>query len=238
MRYAVDVDNTLLLTNGDYTLSTPIQHRVDAVNRLFDEGHHITLFTARGQRSGKDYSELTKQQMETFGVKHHRLLFGKPDADVFIDDKALNVVDWDTQLQQGCVWTNGCFDVLHVGHIKMLEFCAVEAVRLNCKLVVGVDSDRRVKAAKGSSRPVNCLEDRMAFLAAIKGVSKVVSFDSSEELTNLLAELRPKLMVVGLEYETKEVVGSMHAESIAFFPRYKDHSTTQLLEKGKENAAG
>lgn len=97
MRYAFDIDNTLVSTNGsDYENSKPIQHRIDSVNRLHAEGHTIILFTARGSASGKDYSEFTKAQMERFGVKFHVLITGKPDADFFIDDKAMSPVEWDS----------------------------------------------------------------------------------------------------------------------------------------------
>ncbi len=96
MRYAFDIDNTLVSTQGsDYQNSTPIQHRIDSVNRLYEEGHTIILFTARGSASGNDYTEFTKQQMEKFGVKYHVLITGKPDVDVFIDDKAMSVREWD-----------------------------------------------------------------------------------------------------------------------------------------------
>ena len=96
MKYAFDIDNTLVASNGsDYENSKPIQHRIDSVNRLHEEGHIIILFTARGSASGKDYTEFTKAQMERFGVKYHTLITGKPDADFFIDDKAMSPLDWD-----------------------------------------------------------------------------------------------------------------------------------------------
>ena len=96
MKYAFDIDNTLVHTEGsDYENSTPIQHRIDRVNRLFDEGHTIYLFTARGMASGRDLQELTTKQMHQFGVKHHRIIMGKPDVDLFVDDKAISVREWD-----------------------------------------------------------------------------------------------------------------------------------------------
>jgi hypothetical protein len=96
MRYAFDIDNTLVETAGnDYINSKPIQHRIDKVNLLYDQGHTIYLFTARGSSSGKDYFEFTKKQMNSFGIKHHQLIMGKPDVDLFIDDKAISANEWD-----------------------------------------------------------------------------------------------------------------------------------------------
>jgi hypothetical protein len=96
MRYAFDIDNTLVKTNGnDYQNCSPIQHRIDRVNALYDSGNTIYLFTARGSASGNDYRKLTEEQMAKFGVKHHSLIMGKPDVDLFVDDKAISVQEWD-----------------------------------------------------------------------------------------------------------------------------------------------
>jgi len=96
MRYAFDIDNTLVKTvNSDYERSVPIQSRIDSVNRLYDAGHTIYLFTARGSSSGKDWRQFTEEQMQLFGVKYHRIITGKPDVDLFVDDKAISVQEWD-----------------------------------------------------------------------------------------------------------------------------------------------
>jgi len=96
MRYAFDIDNTLVYTEGnDYQNSTPIASRIQSLNRLYDAGHTIYLFTARGSASGKDWREFTENQMKQFGIKYHSLILGKPDVDLFIDDKAISVHEWD-----------------------------------------------------------------------------------------------------------------------------------------------
>jgi hypothetical protein len=69
------------------------------VNALYDSGNIIILFTARGSRSGKDYRRLTEDQMAAFGIKYHKLVFGKPDVDIFVDDKAMSPEDWDRKVQ-------------------------------------------------------------------------------------------------------------------------------------------
>ena len=89
--YCFDIDGTVFHTSGsDYENSQPIQHRIDVVNQLFEEGHEITFFTARGTTTGIDWRELTERQLKDFGVKFHRLILGKPHADLYVDDKGSN----------------------------------------------------------------------------------------------------------------------------------------------------
>lgn len=91
-RYFVDLDNTLCNTvNGDYINSTPMKERIDYVNSLKSDGNHITIWTARGSRSKIDHRELTIQQLSKWGVQYDDLLFGKPDYDVYLDDKSFNI---------------------------------------------------------------------------------------------------------------------------------------------------
>ena len=92
MKYYIDLDNTLCLTqNSDYVNSTPIEERIRYVNELKKNGHHITIWTARGATSGIDHYELTNSQLKQWGVEYDNLLMGKPDYDVYIDDKSFNV---------------------------------------------------------------------------------------------------------------------------------------------------
>lgn len=95
MIYCFDLDNTLLYTEGtDYKNSKPIQKAIDKVNKLYNEGHTIKIFTARGSRSGIDWRDFTKIQLIYYGIKYHEVILGKPHADIFIDDKGINVRDW------------------------------------------------------------------------------------------------------------------------------------------------
>lgn len=96
MRYFIDIDDTILelINKQDYASAVGIPEAIAKVNSLYDEGHTIILWTARGTVTGKDWSELTKSQLLYYGVKHHELRFGKPAYDVFIDDKAINAREW------------------------------------------------------------------------------------------------------------------------------------------------
>ena len=87
----VDIDNTIFKTEGtDYSKSEPMLDRIQAINKLYDQGNEIIYWTARGTGSGKDWSEVTKKQFKEFGVKYNSLKFGKPVYDIFIDDKNIN----------------------------------------------------------------------------------------------------------------------------------------------------
>jgi|SRR6056300_1340880 hypothetical protein len=87
----VDIDNTIFDTQGmDYEGSKPILDRIEKMNKLYDDGHTIVYWTARGSGSGKDWSEVTKEQFKRYSVKYHTLKFEKPIYDIFIDDKNIN----------------------------------------------------------------------------------------------------------------------------------------------------
>lgn len=95
MIYCFDIDGVLcddLL--GDYQNSKPRKDIISKINQLYEEGNIIKIFTGRGSQTGIDWTEFTKQQLESWGVKYHQLIFEKPVADVFIDDKAVNIRDW------------------------------------------------------------------------------------------------------------------------------------------------
>lgn len=92
MKYFIDLDNTLCLNaNSDYANSIPILERINYVNELKKQGHEITIWTARGSCSGIDHHELTLNQLKEWNVSYDNLLLGKPDYDVYIDDKSFNV---------------------------------------------------------------------------------------------------------------------------------------------------
>lgn len=91
-KYFIDLDNTLCITqNSNYDNSTPILERIEYVNNLKKEGNYITIWTARGATSGINHSELTKKQLDHWNVQYDELLMGKPDYDIYIDDKSFNV---------------------------------------------------------------------------------------------------------------------------------------------------
>tara|TARA_R110002020_G_scaffold279009_1_gene494405 strand:+ start:80 stop:385 length:306 start_codon:yes stop_codon:yes gene_type:complete len=91
--YVFDIDGTICTnTNGDYEKALPFQEIVDKINELYKSGNTIKMMTARGSTTGIDWTDLTARQLELWGVKYHELIMNKkPHADVFVDDKAINV---------------------------------------------------------------------------------------------------------------------------------------------------
>ena len=95
LTYIVDIDNTIFNTIGsDYKNATPIKDRINRINYLFDQGHTIIYWTARGGQSGIDWFDFTVKQLWQAGVKYSRLLHKKPSYDIWIDDKAINSEDF------------------------------------------------------------------------------------------------------------------------------------------------
>ena len=96
MIFCFDIDETICSkTINDYNEAKPFEEVIRSINRLYDDGHEIIMMTARGSVSKIDYTELTVQQLKKWGLKYHRLLMNiKPNADIFVDDKALNIEDY------------------------------------------------------------------------------------------------------------------------------------------------
>lgn len=124
------------------------------------------------------------------------------------------------------IWTNGCYDILHRGHFEMFKF----AKSLGAFLIVGIDTDEKVRKSKGQNRPFNCLQDRMFALDSIRYIDEVIPFDSEEELESLIKDLKPEVMVIGSDWRGKKVIGQQYAKELIFFDRIGDHSTTKILE--------
>jgi rfaE bifunctional protein nucleotidyltransferase chain/domain len=123
-------------------------------------------------------------------------------------------------------FVNGCFDILHPGHLEMIQYC-----RKYCDyLIIGIDSDKMIKKAKGSNRPFNNEKDRKFFLENIKGVDKVFIFNSHKLLKEKLKKLEPDIMIVGDEYKDKKVIGGEHAKELKFFEKIDGYSTTKIIQ--------
>jgi D-beta-D-heptose 7-phosphate kinase/D-beta-D-heptose 1-phosphate adenosyltransferase len=123
------------------------------------------------------------------------------------------------------VWVNGCFDVLHHAHFKLLE----HAASFGELLIVGIDSDKRVKELKGDDRPFHTQEERKYNLERVKGVKRVVIFDSPEMLEELIKTFEPDVFVIGSDYKDKPIVGGQYTKSIVYFNRIENFSTTKIL---------
>ena len=123
------------------------------------------------------------------------------------------------------VWMNGCFDVLHHAHFRMIEFAST----FGELVVIGIDSDRRVKELKGEDRPFHSEQERKYNLERIKGVSKVIIFDSEPMLEEAIKRYEPDVFVIGSDYKDKSIVGEAYSKSMVYFNRMEDFSTTKIL---------
>ena len=122
---------------------------------------------------------------------------------------------------------NGTFDILHRGHIEMLEY----ARRLGDHLLVCIDTDTRVKQLKGNDRPINNQTDRAFMLAALKCVDAVWYFADEAELEYILETYQPDVMVKGSDYRDKPIVGSHLCKEIKFYELVENYSTTKLIQR-------
>ena len=133
---------------------------------------------------------------------------------------------------QKIVFTNGCFDVLHLGHIKILS----ESKNLGDKLVVGLNTDDSVKILKGKNRPVNNNQHRSMMLAALSFVDLIVFFEE-ENPYNLIKLVLPNIITKGGDYEEKDVIGGdlilSKGGQINIIPLLPNLSSSKLIEKCK-----
>jgi D-beta-D-heptose 7-phosphate kinase/D-beta-D-heptose 1-phosphate adenosyltransferase len=121
---------------------------------------------------------------------------------------------------------NGTFDILHRGHIEMLEY----AKSLGNHLLVCIDTDNRVKELKGSERPINNQTDRAFMLQSLKCVDEVWTFNSEEELEFILENYCPDIMVKGSDYRGKPIVGAHLCKDIKFYELVPNYSTTNTIK--------
>lgn len=124
------------------------------------------------------------------------------------------------------VFTNGCFDILHAGHVKSIEF----AKSKGDILIIGLNSDTSIKRIKGPKRPINKQADRAIVLSALEAVDSVCVFSQDTPL-ELIKIVKPDILVKGADYKNKEVVGSEYAGKVVLFPLLKGRSTTNLINK-------
>lgn len=125
------------------------------------------------------------------------------------------------------VWVNGCFDILHPGHIELFKV----AKSLGDRLIVGIDSDEKVRKDKGDKRPINNLSFRKSMLESVRYIDLVLPFGSKEELENLIELYSPNILLVGGDWRNGEVVGKQFAKSVRFFNRVDNYSTTNIIDK-------
>ncbi len=145
-------------------------------------------------------------------------------------DSLMGQLHWHRSRREKIVFTNGCFDVVHRGHIEYINFCK----RQGGVLVIGLNSDNSVRQIKGPERPINNQYDRAAVLAALEAVDYVIIFEESKPI-NLIKQIKPDILVKGEDWAVKGVVGREIVESyggkVMLAPLVKGKSSTSTIEK-------
>ena len=232
MKYCFDLDGTLCDTPSDpdghnvrYWDAEPFPYMIDQVNRLYDEGNKIIIMTARGRGSGKNWTELTRDQLDRWGIKYHELepMFHKPTADLFVDDKGINSEEWKKQqpLKKGIV--GGAFDLIHPGYVRMFK----DAKDFCNHLTVALHEDPSM-ARPHKLKPVQSLEDRKEILRSIKYVDDIVVYQAEDTFLSYLEDY--DIRFLGTDYVDGSYTGKDIAIDVVFLNRDHDYSTTKLKE--------
>jgi D-beta-D-heptose 7-phosphate kinase/D-beta-D-heptose 1-phosphate adenosyltransferase len=158
---------------------------------------------------------------------------GQGGRDLVGSDELVDIVRDARERGERIVMTNGCFDILHAGHVTYLE----EAKSLGDRLIVAVNDDASVARLKGESRPVNALEDRMLVLAGLAAVDWVVPF-SDDTPAALIESVLPDILVKGGDYAPEEIAGGKavlaHGGEVRVLQFRDGHSTTKIIERLKQ----
>ena len=231
MNFVFDLDSTLCNTTGnDYKSCTPKEDRIAYVNELYNKGHIITIYTARGMGTFKgdvnrvyfEYFELTKQQLEKWELKYHNLILGKPSYDVFICDKAVTADTWfesnNKQYISGVI--AGAFDAMHPGYVKMFKQC-----KKYCnKLIVALHEDPSLENNK--LKPVLSVDEKKEMLLALEDVDSVLVYRTENDLVDLL-KTYANVRFLGDDYKDKQYTGSDLNLPVIYIDRSHNWSTTK-----------
>lgn len=244
MSYCFDLDETLCYSSldkpRDYTSAQPYKNAIKRVNKLFDAGHHITIFTARGCTSGVDWHETTSGQLKSWGVKYHKLIDkGKPHYDLFIDDRVKNALDWRAEVEppfnRPCSigFVASCFDLLHAGHCLFLKdarrVCDYLHVALQTDPTIDDFKDRPLQKPK--ARPIQSLEERRVQLEACKYVDEIHTYQTEKELKDILRILKPDIRILGSDYKDIHATGQEYSDQVYYHNRNHNWSSTDIKHR-------
>ena len=252
MIYMFDIDGTIctLTQGGNYADAIPFRRVVYKINKLKENGNTIKLFTARGCVSGKDYTELTKKQLEDWGVQHDELIMNKkPHYDLYVGDKCIHIAEWSPDLVkhkttnddhmlgldfgQHRLPTRGfiasSFDLIHPGYVRMLKDAKTVCDRLICAIHKEPKHERPLL----KNTCVHTTEERKEILEAIRYVDKVVTYETEDDLQKLLTGLKPDIRILGDDYANKSGVTGWELNIPIHWHKRMHHgySTSGLREK-------
>lgn len=210
------------VTGAGDTVIASIAFALSAGKSLADTAGFANL--AAGVVVGKIGSAtVSLEEIEEYEASLHK---STSDAHIKSFDEINSIVTRCSGNGKKIVFTNGCFDILHVGHVKYLQI----AKSFGDILIVGLNSDASVSRLKGPTRPVNIAEDRAYLLAALEAVDFVVPFESDTPL-ELIKMIKPDVLVKGGDYEGKVVVGTEFAGELKLVDFVDGKSTTKTIQK-------
>jgi glycerol-3-phosphate cytidylyltransferase len=230
MIYCFDLDGTICssVENSQYHLATPDKFVVNKINELYDNGNQIIIMTARGSISKIDHTDITKSQLDVWGVKHHKLIMNKkPFAHYYIDDRAVHIDDWKKSVRpkkNGII--AGAFDVIHPGYVKMFQ----EAKNKCDHLTVALHIDPSIE--RGKMKPVHTWAERAEVLLALKYIDDINIYEYEWELEKMLSSGHYDIRFLGEDYLNKEhYTGKDLSLEIGWINRNHGYSTTNFKNK-------
>lgn len=172
---------------------------------------------------------LSVQHLGTYKIQNYDILI----AEKFLNhNKVLKENDLK-KLTKPIVFTNGCFDILHEGHISLLQYCR-DLAGNNRDVVLALNSDASIKRLKGNSRPIFTLSSRLSVLSALEYIDWIVVFDEDTP-ENIIKNLRPDILVKGGDYTPENVVGREYCNELKLFQFTHNISTTNIVEKIRQS---
>ncbi|MDR3347969.1 MAG: D-glycero-beta-D-manno-heptose-7-phosphate kinase [Helicobacteraceae bacterium] len=197
-----------------------------ANNMQIDEAAHFANIAAAVVVSKLGSATVTIDEAIAYDFRHS--ISSRADKVITLDQARLESL-WLKKSGRRVVFTNGCFDLLHRGHIDYLRRSRAEGDAL----FVGLNSDASIKKLKGSNRPITCGEDRAFLLGALSFVDYIIMFDDPTPI-ELVKAIRPDVITKGADYAGKEVVGSEYAKEVILLDLIEGRSTTNTIAKIKE----
>lgn len=228
MKYYYDLDGTICVTTSKkYAEAVPYIKVIQHINKQYKDGHHITIYTARGNTSGIDYRDLTAQQLCKWGVLYHQLITKKPDYDLLIDDRAISAEAWrKSQKIQIVGFVASSFDLLHPGHCLLLR-----ESKTFCDYLIAAVHDDPSKERSYKNKPIQSLYERTIQLESVKYVDEIIPYYTESGLEIILSRIRPDIRILGSDAKDKPITGEQYCKVIYYHNRNHNYSSTELRER-------
>ena len=231
--YCFDLDQTIChqSVQKEYFNSYPDEDMIRKINFLHDSGHQIIIFTARGMSKFKgdlnlileNYYDMTYQQLLTWNLKFHRLIFGKPSYDFIIDDKIISINDFKKSFLPKRGFVAGMFDVIHPGYIDMFD----KAKNYCDYLVIGLHDNPNLERSN-KCEPVLSFDERSKILKSIKYVDEIIKYRTESELLEILKSGNFDLRFLGDDYLNASFTGEKLSIPILYINRSHGWSSTKF----------